>query len=133
MTATGGCPDVAVPDEARLLALQQSERRRLEALTRDVEQIIEAADATNTDDEHDPDGTTVAFERALATGLRERSRAELLEIEAAIEALASGTYGRCARCGAPIAHARLQALPATRTCFSCAADPEAARRERSIP
>ncbi len=100
----------------------------VDALTREVEQIVESGDATNTDDEHDPDGATIGFERALAAGLLERARSSLIEIDGAIDALAHGTYGTCVGCGETMPPARLDALPATRRCLSCAADPEAERR-----
>lgn len=112
---------VTCPDRRRLVGERASTRRLLDALTREVDEIVESGDATNTDDEHDPDGTTIAFERAVAIGLRDRARASLAEIDRAIEDLASGTYGTCDGCARPIPAARLDALPATRRCVSCAA------------
>ncbi len=50
-----------------------------------------------------------------AAGLR-----EVRMIEAALDRLASGSYGTCARCGDPIAEERLDALPATPVCADCA-------------
>lgn len=45
---------------------------------------------------------------------------ELSEIEAAIERLDAGAYGRCEICGGPIASGRLLALPEARICIACA-------------
>ena len=39
---------------------------------------------------------------------------------AALERLASGTYGRCEECEGPISEARLEAMPAARLCITCA-------------
>lgn len=39
-----------------------------------------------------------------------------MEVEAALERLAAGTYGTCEACGRPISAERLDALPATRFC-----------------
>lgn len=52
---------------------------------------------------------------AVVEGLRER----LSDIDAALGKLEKGTYGRCERCGEPIAPERLEALPHARLCASC--------------
>lgn len=46
---------------------------------------------------------------------------ELAEIEAALNRISTGTYGRCERCAAPVGQLRLQAVPEARLCMSCAA------------
>jgi RNA polymerase-binding transcription factor DksA len=53
-------------------------------------------------------------------GLGLKGKAELRAIDAAIARIADGSYGDCARCGQPIAPARLRALPATAVCTACA-------------
>lgn len=45
---------------------------------------------------------------------------EALQIRAALQRIADGTYGICANCGATIAPARLQALPTATLCINCA-------------
>jgi len=45
---------------------------------------------------------------------------EIAAIEAALQRIAGGTYGICARCGDAIPTARLEAVPFTRTCIECA-------------
>lgn len=52
--------------------------------------------------------------------LLEEARASLVSIEEALERIERGEYGVCQSCGAPIAAARLEALPATSTCLDCA-------------
>jgi len=44
---------------------------------------------------------------------------ELAEIEAALQRLESGTYGRCERCGGFIGMLRLRAVPEARFCMGC--------------
>lgn len=45
----------------------------------------------------------------------------LAEVDAALERMRNGTYGRCEQCEAAISQGRLQQMPAARLCFSCAA------------
>jgi DnaK suppressor protein len=94
---------------------------RLAALSRDVERIVEATASANTDDEHDPEGATIAFERAQTAALRDRAAERLTELDDALARLGAGDYGRCERCGDPIGAERLAARPAARLCITCAA------------
>jgi DnaK suppressor protein len=94
--------------------------RRLAGLTGDFDEVVAASRDTNADDEHDPEGATIAFERSQVAALVLQVRGHLAEVDAAIERLAAGTYGICERCGEPIAEARLEARPAARTCIACA-------------
>ncbi len=48
---------------------------------------------------------------------------ELAEVDAALQRISRGTYGKCERCGAPIGQLRLRAVPAARLCMACAAAP----------
>ena len=94
--------------------------RRLAALTGDFHEVVAASRDSNADDEHDPEGATIAFERSQVAALVLQVRGHLAEVEAAIQRLEAGTYGNCERCGQPIAKARLEARPAARTCIGCA-------------
>jgi RNA polymerase-binding transcription factor DksA len=76
---------------------------------------------TNADDEHDPEGATIAFERSQIGSLVTQVQHHLAEVDAAIARLDAGTYGVCERCGSPIGAERLEALPAARLCIACAA------------
>lgn len=99
---------------------RQQALRRLAALTGDFDEVVAASRDSNADDEHDPEGATIAFERAQVAALVLQVRDHLTEVEAAVERLEGGTYGFCGRCGQPVAEARLVARPAARTCISCA-------------
>jgi DnaK suppressor protein len=84
--------------------------------------IASAADGSaGSDDEHDPEGATVAFERQHVAALLARARAHLDAIDAAFRKLDSGVYEICDICGSPIGAERLAARPAALTCVRCAA------------
>src|SRR5699024_197326 len=86
--------------------LLEDERRetlaRLETLTGDFDALIEASEGSNADDEHDPEGSTIAFERSQLDALLRQGRASLTDIDAALERLEQDTYGICEQCGRPI-------------------------------
>jgi DnaK suppressor protein len=96
---------------------------RIAALTREFEGIVESAALGATDDEHDPEGATIAFERAQIASLLEQARDHLADLDEAIRRVEGGIYGRCESCGQPITAERLAARPAARTCIGCAARP----------
>jgi RNA polymerase-binding transcription factor DksA len=89
-------------------------------LRRSLEEIVEAAAGANLDDEHDPEGATVGFERAQVTKLLADAEVRLEEIDAALERIRSDTYGTCASCGRAISRERLEVRPAATLCVSCA-------------
>ena len=64
------------------------------------------------------DTSQVTAERGEAEVLAGELKETLEEVEAALERLAQGTYGRCERCGQEIAPARLEAMPAARLCIA---------------
>jgi DnaK suppressor protein len=105
---------------AELLAADRADTvRRLTGLEREFWGIIESGSA-GADDEHDPEGATIAFERQHVAALLSGAREHLAQIDAAMLRLAEGTYGRCENCGQLIGAARLAARPVTTTCIDCA-------------
>jgi RNA polymerase-binding protein DksA len=66
---------------------------------------------------------TQVFEQQRDLALRERSRAELARVDAALRAIEQGTYGTCVSCGKAIAPERLEAIPWSATCIDCARKP----------
>jgi RNA polymerase-binding transcription factor len=58
--------------------------------------------------------------RRLLSRLDVRARMEVEEIDAALDRIADGTFGRCSRCGEGIPLPRLRALPTARHCVACA-------------
>jgi len=105
---------------ARLATERTAAVQRVAALTAQVAVLAEQQALTTHDDEHDPEGVTIGFERAQLLGLLAGSRRDLDAIERAAKRLEAGTYGRCLRCGEPIPAERLEALPAAETCLACA-------------
>jgi RNA polymerase-binding transcription factor DksA len=83
--------------------------------------IVAAAADANADDEHDPEGATIAFEREQVVAHLRAAELRVAEAAAALARLDAGTYGTCERCGSAIGDTRLDARPATRWCVSCAA------------
>ncbi|WP_019633281.1 TraR/DksA family transcriptional regulator [Actinomadura atramentaria] len=99
-----------------------TERRdRITALRRDRDGIVSAAALVAVDDEHDPEGATVGYERAHVDALLTAALDRLDELDAALARLDAGHYGTCTACGAPIPAGRLTARPETRHCLTCAA------------
>ncbi len=72
---------------ARLTAERVAAASRIAALQRDVDDIVESAKFGATDDEHDAEGATIAFERAQAMALLEETR---LQVSTLDEALVTG-------------------------------------------
>lgn len=113
-------PDASSPAEA-LHAERARTLTQIADLTRDWEGIVESSSLISVDDEHDPEGATIAFERSQIESLLDRAHRHLADLDRAVERLREGTYGTCERCGGPIAPERLAARPAARTCIACAA------------
>src|ERR1700683_2797878 len=114
---------------AREVLLAERERvlQRIAALEREFAGIAEAASADGTDDEHDPEGATLAFERQHAAALLDAARERLGAIDAPLQRLEPGRYGICERCGQPIGEERLSARPTAVTCIRGAARASPAR------
>ncbi|WP_193611324.1 TraR/DksA C4-type zinc finger protein [Nocardioides lijunqiniae] len=108
--------------EARELLLADRARTaaRLATLRGDFRSVVDASRDTNADDEHDPEGATIAFERSQVGALVRQASQHLEEVEAALARLDDGSYGRCAVCGQQIAAGRMKVRPTARTCVSCA-------------
>ncbi|MGF9763696.1 TraR/DksA C4-type zinc finger protein [Microvirga sp. 0TCS3.31] len=108
-------------DVRRRLALEREQAlTRLAGLTGDYDAVVAASLDTNADDEHDPEGTTIAFERSQIGALVRQVRHHVDEVDAALDRVDAGTYGVCEVCGRDIGTPRLEALPAARLCIRCA-------------
>jgi RNA polymerase-binding transcription factor DksA len=95
-------------------------REQVAQLTADHAELMGASVGVNADDEHDPEGATVAFERQQLAALLDAAHAREA---AAVEALSrreEGGYGTCESCDRPIGKERLIARPTATRCVSCA-------------
>jgi RNA polymerase-binding transcription factor DksA len=113
------------PDAARSRLNTDRERtlQRIAELDREFAAIVTSASegAAGGDDEHDPEGATLAFERQHTAALLAQARERLTVIDAALRKLESGMYEICDICGRPIGAERLAARPASLICIRCAA------------
>jgi DnaK suppressor protein len=113
-----GAPRIGRVDPRELLdAEREQTEERLARLREDFAGVVDATRDANSDDEHDPEGHTIAYERSQTGALVRQAEQHLVEIDAALVRL----DGTCERCGQPIAAGRLEARPTARTCVTCAA------------
>jgi DnaK suppressor protein len=103
-----------------LLRLRASAEAEAATLARDLQALFAASRDSNADDEHDPEGATIGFERAQLTALLAAMRERIAEVDDALRRVDAATYGVCERCGRPIAAQRLAARPLARFCMACA-------------
>ncbi len=105
--------------DALLVQLAANERQ-IAALQSDRARIVSASESSNADDEHDPEGATIAFERQLVVALLGRAKAAREDLLHAVARIEDGTHGMCESCGARIPAERLTARPQARRCVGCA-------------
>lgn len=101
----------------RLRALRAETEADVRALDARIDAITAARADANSDDEHDPEGATIGFERAQDDALRSAAHRRIMEIDAALGRVAAGTYGMCAVCGEAIPPSRLEARPSADRCL----------------
>ena len=106
--------------EALLLAEHQEAAASEASLLAEYEGILDASVDANLDDEHDPEGATIGYERARVASLLRQARERLSALAAASDRIRTGVYGDCGQCGQPISFDRLMAFPTAVTCMSCA-------------
>lgn len=100
---------------------REQTRLLMDRLGHEMGAFLEARRDSPTDDEHDPEGPTLAFERSQSSAMLQQSAQHLADIDAALLRLDEGTYGRCTKCAGDIALGRLQARPQSPLCITCAA------------
>ena len=66
------------------------------------------------------EGTSMAVDRLVDVAAHDEIQAVLSDVNRALEKVAEGTYGTCDRCGAAIHPERLDALPWSFLCVTCA-------------
>ena len=70
-------------------------------------------------DQHMADTATETVEREIGNTLEEHDERLLEAIDAALQRIEAGTYGKCVNCGAQIPEERLEAMPWATLCIEC--------------
>lgn len=70
-------------------------------------------------DQHPADTATETVEREIGNTLEDHDERVLEAIDAALERIEGGTYGKCVNCGAQIPEERLEAMPWATLCIEC--------------
>lgn len=109
-------------DDALLAALREELEADRAALRAQIARLDEdfaqeSSSRPTSDDEVDSGSATSERERTMS--LARHARAQLRLIDAALERMEEGAYGRCTDCGAEIPAARLEARPQSALCVSC--------------
>ncbi|MFB9378122.1 TraR/DksA family transcriptional regulator [Kineococcus gynurae] len=113
-------PDGPEPLREALLAELAEAEQRVAALERELASALEVAAEGTADDEHDPEGSTTAFERAQTAAVLEQVRDRVADLRTAVARVGRPGFGRCEVCGRAIPAGRLAARPWARTCVDCA-------------
>lgn len=108
-----GAPLVGV-DMVTLRTERAQVADRARSLRREVDALAEQQALTSYDDEHDPGGRDDRGAAPSCKGCSPRPSAS---------ATTRGSTGSACGTGGPIAAERLEALPATTTCITCASGP----------
>lgn len=119
MTAAGAA-GAAETHRQLLLDAREAAEQRVAQLRQEIQQLVAATADANTDDEHDPEGPTIAYERQQVAALLLAASRRLADLNQALAREATGGYGQCERCGQPIPPQRLAARPSATTCVGCA-------------
>ena len=104
---------------------QQVFKAKLEALEAEIQDRLSGADPTQASIA--PDNAigrltrmeAIQAQHITAAGQRQL-KTRLQQIRRALEQIEQGNYGPCVRCGDPIPRGRLEIMPETRLCVSCA-------------
>ena len=131
MTGIAERPTISTPKQAltprqrtglraHLTSDREQTRTLIDSITEEMGAFVSARRDTATDDEHDPEGPTLAFERSQSSAMLAQAQQHLVEIDQALLRMDEGTYGLCINCGDSIAIGRLEARPQAPLCIRCA-------------
>ena len=79
-------------------------------------------------DDESGEGSTTAVDRERDLALSAQARAEVAEIDVALDRIDEATYGTCDTCGKAIPKARLEVIPWAALCVNCKSGGLSARR-----
>lgn len=97
----------------------EAECERLRTHITEMEDMLRMEDREIGSGEDDADIAARAISYNGLLTLLDSEQETLTEVEDALQAMADGTYGRCATCGQEIEFARLEARPYARRCIIC--------------
>lgn len=109
----------AGPPIDRAAVLEKLQTKKEEILALYLADLRSGQESNDSPTEDIVDRANNAYSRELSFSISDAERSLLLQVEAAIERVEKGSYGRCANCGEPIAAARLEAVPWARYCIFC--------------
>lgn len=113
-------------EQKRIVEELKAARKRalaeIERLKEDLQAEIEPASAT--DDDAAADAAADVYERSKIISLIQNREAKIRLLDGAIKAAEAGKYGICEMCGITIAPERLEIVPETTLCVTCAAKRE---------
>jgi RNA polymerase-binding transcription factor DksA len=107
-------------DEARTRLL--TERARIEALRSAAGRLTaDAQEATERElssaEQHPAELASETIGLEIDHSVLQHAELELVELEAAVKRVDTGSYGNCEACGNPIGEGRLEAIPTARYCI----------------
>jgi DnaK suppressor protein len=88
-------------------------------LVEDSSRPLEDSSDDDGADSHLADSATFTLEREIELSLEDNADHLLASIDAALERIDMGTYGRCDNCRGRISKERLEALPWATKCIDC--------------
>lgn len=106
-----------------MMTTDASAKSKLLARLKELDGRLHGIEA-ELDKPHSKDWDEMAVEREgdeVLEGLGEAGQQEIARIQAALQRLREGIYGECVRCGGRISPERLEVLPDTPFCKTCAA------------
>jgi RNA polymerase-binding transcription factor DksA len=104
-------------DTAKYNSVLRARKAELENRLNRIEQDFVTPRNADDDDRAVERNNDEVLEELGETGER-----ELAAIDAALDRIAAGTFGICTRCGQPIAEKRLDSVPHTPLCQTCAGE-----------
>lgn len=104
--------------QKRLREMASRLNREVTTLQQEAQQSTGMEAGGASDEQADP--AAQAAEEGTALALLGTEGHTLAEVNAALDRIDRGTFGRCEACGHAITGARLEALPYARHCIACA-------------
>jgi len=102
-------------DTAKFRALLESRKAELQSRMTEIDDMLDASQSKDWEELATERESDEVLERMGAEG-----KAEMAKIEAALDRMEEGEFGYCVKCGNEISTERLELLPHTPFCRTCA-------------